>query len=668
MKKFLLFLMFALFCIPWAANAQQALPYSYGFETSLATDGWSSTASDDSGINTNGAHTGSYGFAFVYEDENSYLVSPQLTGGTNGVLVSFYYKAYNSSYLDHFKVGYTTDASVTDPSAFTYGDQITSSNSWQEYTAELPAGTVRIAIWYDEGNYDDGWYLFLDDFTFEALSSCASPTGLAINYTEGATSAVVTWSGDASSYNINVNGTVINGVSSPFTLNNLELATAYTVKVQADCGNEQSNWVNAGSFTTPCPETFAIPYAYGFENATAINCWTLSPSDNIIVDDQDSEFAYSGNNMLFLNYTTNPPQYVISPELSGIENGLHVEFWYRQYTNGVETFQVGYSTTDNDPNSFTWGEEITASTTYQRFSANYPAETKYVAVKHTANDQYYLFLDDFLFEESASCLEPSGVHAANATTTGATLSWNSGGEESAWDIFVTDDATITPDGTTTPTVANVAENPYALTGLNSGTTYYVYVRAICGENEVSAWSSAAIFNTECNAMALPYTYDFEDATLPVCWNTIVENTSYTGINVMAPSSSSTNQVLAFYMGTSQNPALAAVLPEVDADYPLNGYQITFDACYANSSSSSMTAGKLGIGIMTDPTDLSTFTLIEEVDITDGFSTFGSHTVMFNNYPGNGQYIAIKDITILGVNVFDGDVLAVARIVVEHHSV
>ncbi len=637
-KTLLIMLLMALFT-PLAMNAQQSLPYEYGFENNnLATDGWISSGSNGV-ISTAAAKTGTYGFRFEYSTSDVYLMSPILSGGTNGVDVSFYYKAYSNSYLDHFNVGYTTDENMTDPSRFTYGSLVTSSTSWQEYTASLPAGTVRVAIKYDSDNYNDGWYLYLDDFTFEAISSCAKPTDLAIDYREGATTATVTWRGDARSYNVDVNGTieVVNGNS--YTIRDLAPATAYTVKVQADCGDEQSGWVNAGSFTTPCPETFAIPYAYGFEDAAGINCWTLSPSNNISLDDQDSEFAHSGNAFLFLNYTTTPPQYVISPELSGIVNGLHVEFWYSQYENGVETFQVGYSTTDNDPGSFTWGDEITASTTYQRFSANYPAETKYVAVMHTANDQYYLFLDDFLFEESASCLEPTGVQVADVTTTGATLSWNAGGEESAWDIFVTDDATILPNDATTPTVANIADNPYALTGLTSGTTYYVYVRAICGENEVSAWSSTAIFNTECDAMALPYTYDFEDATLPVCWNTIVENTSYTGINVMT----AITQVLAFYMGTYQNPALVAVLPEVDAAYPLNGYQITFDACYASSSSSNMTSGKLAIGIMTDPTDVTTFELIEEVAITDDLSAFGSHTVMLNSYTGDGQYIAIKDI-------------------------
>ena len=496
-------------------------------------------------------------------------------------------------------------------------------------------------------------------FTYEPASNCAKPTDLAVNYTSGATTATVTWSGDARAYNIDVNGTVTNGVTSPYTLGNLTPNTTYTIKVQSDCGDEQSGWALAGSFTTPC-SAYAIPYAYGFEDENDMTCWSMVniPSDatgltgvqtNAWAESNlDDDFARSGNNFFFFLYYAYssqgaPFQTLISPELSGISNGLHVEFYYSGYSNGIETFKVGYSTTDNDPDSFIWGNEITASSSYQRFSANYPAETKYVAVQHTSDDQYYLFLDDFLFEESASCLEPSNVQVADVTTTGATISWTAGGEETAWDIFIIDDATVEPDDTTTPTVAGTEDNPYSLTDLDPATIYYVYVRAICGEDEASAWSSPVIFNTECNAMALPYNYGFEDATLPVCWNTIVENTSYTGINVMAPSTSSTNQVLAFYMGTSQNPALVAVLPEVDEAYPLNRYQITFDACYANTSSSSMTSGKLGIGIMTDPADFSTFELIEEVNITVSYSSFGTYNVWFNSYTGNGRYIAIRDI-------------------------
>lgn len=637
MKKSLFLLLLICFAFIGVARAQQALDYYYGFEDgNLSNDGWiANITSTYSGIKSGGPeHTGSYGFAFNYSEQNGSLISPLLTGGDRGVNVSFWYKEYNSSYGDEqFYVGYTTDETVTNVNSFTYGDIVTASTTWQEYTNLFPAGTKRIAIKYV---YNDAYYLFLDDFSFEAFSTCDKPTDLTISYREGDTEATVTWQGRADTYNVDVNGTIesVNGLS--YTIRDLVPATTYYVKVQANCGDELSGWVTA-DFSTPCPETYAIPYAYGFEDGAGLNCWTATTNGNII----NEGFPRTGEGCFMFNYTTTPPQYLISPELSGIVRGLHVEFYYRQYTNGTETFKVGYSTTDNDPESFTWGDEITASTSYQRFSANYPAETKYVAIQHTADDQYYFFVDDFLFEESASCLEPSGLQVANITTTGASISWTAGGEESAWDLYVTDDATVVPDENTTPSYANTSENPYSLGNLTPGTIYYVYVRAICGDNEMSAWSSPVVFNTECEGMSLPYTYGFEDSVLPVCWNVINTNTGYCGVDIMAPSSSSTNRVLAFYLGSTAT--LVAVLPEVDAAYPLNGYQISFDACYANTSSSSMTAGKLGIGIMTDPTDFTTFELVQEVDVTSGFSTYESFTVMFNNYTGTGHYIAIQDI-------------------------
>ena len=324
---------------------------------------------------------------FGYSDEGAYLMSPILTGGDRGIVLSFYYKVYSSSYVDHFKVGYTTDATVTDPSEFTYGAQVTNgTTSWQEYTATLPAGTVRMAIFYDDGNYDDGYYLFLDDFSFEAFSNCEKPTNLTIDYTEGNTTATVTWRGEARAYNVMVNGQIVSEgqEEDSYTIRGIELVNNYTVSVQADCGEEQSGWVSE-TFFSGCTETFAIPYAYGFENTADINCWTLSPDDNMGIDETNNAFAHNGNNFFTMNYTQNPPQYLISPELSGIVNGLHVEFYYSQYTQGEETFHVGYSITDNDPESFIWGDEINASSSYQRFSANYPAETKYVAIKHTSD-------------------------------------------------------------------------------------------------------------------------------------------------------------------------------------------------------------------------------------------------------------------------------------------
>ncbi len=662
MKKFLMILMFALFCIPWVANAQNTL-----------------TVCDGTTTNSN---IPVYGYSGDTQGTTSEFVIPATTEGMSSMTgmaitsMQFYVSsaagaAWTATFQVYMKeIDGTTLSGTTGPGnctvvytgtldatgttmtvvfdeGFTYnggnlliGTYVQTAGNWKSASFY---GIEATGAAYQSGGYNQNGaknFLPKTTFTYDRPSSCAKPTDLAVDYTDGATTATVSWRSEARNFNIDVNGTITAITENPYTLGGIEPATTYDIKVQADCGDEQSVWAST-SFFSGC-SGISVPYAYGFEQDAALDCWTVEYSDDSYAG-ITTNLPRTGDQCFWFYYTTTPGQYLISPAMSGFTNGLHVEFWYRGYDNGVETFQVGYSTTDNDPDSFTWGDVITATPTYTQFKANYPAETQYVAVKHLSNDQYYLFLDDFLFEESSSCLEPSSVHVADVTTTSATISWTAGASETAWDIFVTDDATVEPDETTTPTVAGTEDNPYSLTDLDPATIYYVYVRAICGEDEVSAWSSYAVFNTECNAMALPYSYDFEDETLPVCWNTIIENTSYTGINVMAPSSSSTNQVLAFYMGTYQNPALVAVLPEVDETYPLNQYQITFDACYANTSTSSMTAGKLGIGIMTDPTDFTTFELIEEVDITDGYSTFGTHNVWFNSYTGNGRYIAIRDI-------------------------
>ena len=97
--------------------------------------------------------------------------------------------------------------------------------------------------------------------------ACPKPTNLAVNY-EGGTTATVTWTGEATSYNIDVNGTVTEDVTSPYTLDNLELATTYNVQVQAVC-DTLSDWTSA-SFTTDlclpenmCEITFVLTDNYG---------------------------------------------------------------------------------------------------------------------------------------------------------------------------------------------------------------------------------------------------------------------------------------------------------------------------------------------------------------------------------------------------------------------
>ena len=261
-KRNLLLMLLLAIGLPWAANAQKAIPYSYGFEDSnLATDGWTQqTSSSSSRIYSGGnAHEGNYLFGFHYSENPGYLISPLLMGTNNGVALEFYYANYSSSYNEKFQVGYTTDENVTDPSAFTYGAEITCQTiapSYTKYENTFPAGTKRIAIKYI---YTNGFYLYLDDFSFTTPASCPKPSNLVCTaYT--ANTATLNWTENGTATNwvlqYSTDNTFATGVQSVNVSNTpskqltgLTAETTYYARVKADCGGgDQSDWSNTCEF------------------------------------------------------------------------------------------------------------------------------------------------------------------------------------------------------------------------------------------------------------------------------------------------------------------------------------------------------------------------------------------------------------------------------------
>ena len=118
---------------------------------------------------------------------------------------------------------------------------------------------------------------------------------------------------------------------------------------------------------------------------------------------------HSGNQLLLSTCVSDgdpipeTDHWLISPELMG--NEQEISFFARAITDsyGNETFEVLYSATDDDVDSFiSLDNEWFNATDWTEFTFTLPEGAKYFAIRHTAQDIFGLLLDDVTFERGAS--------------------------------------------------------------------------------------------------------------------------------------------------------------------------------------------------------------------------------------------------------------------------
>ena len=273
--------------------------------------------------------------------------------------------------------------------------------------------------------------------------------------------------------------TEVNVTETAYTLTGLTPETAYTVKVRSVIPDETCPWSDEVSFTTteinPVPRDIAITAAHstatvkwlGFSDSYGVQYRKTPSITNPIYSEgfegdnldgtlehcvesttvrEDVLVAHSGNRGFAFSWSENPPQYLISPQLTGVTEGMKLQFWYRNYANSnnyTETFHVGFSSTTNETDAFTFGSEITASDElWHLYSCDVPSGTKYICLKHTSDDQFFLFIDDIVVgtETAAGQWQTVSTNEASATITGLDADTEyelqvqgiAGGATSAW--------------------------------------------------------------------------------------------------------------------------------------------------------------------------------------------------------------------------------------------
>ena len=298
------------------------------------------------------------------------------------------------------------------------------------------------------------WYhgIGIDNVRITQDNDCAKPTNLTIDYTGGTTS-VVSWTSDASDFNLDVNGTIISNVTNPYTFENLNLASSYTIKVQAVCDNgHASNWSNPAILKTDlCPPENQCTISYVLSGGYEEN-------DDF---DKGDLFNWLDSYIRVVDVGTN--------EVLAIWTHTG-EFW--------ETSTGSLALCDGRQVRFEWYEEEDAGLAFD----DYCTFTVYDAIGNIIFSGNHGFYSPVLYEHNCyACNKPENLTVNYTGGITAQLDWTSNAP--AWYLDVNG------------TITTINEKPYTLTGLTLNTNYEVKVKPIC-DDENAEWSDPISFVTD----------------------------------------------------------------------------------------------------------------------------------------------------------------------------
>ena len=341
------------------------------------------------------------------------------------------------------------------------GFQVTNWGTTCPSISWLGEGQAETTALYNNANGSHVWSTtvtkaqFLPKTTFEytpggEAPAVVKPKNLTVNYT-GGTTAEVSWTSDAEAFDIDVNGTVTENVSSPYTLTDLYLGTTYTIKVRAKSGSDMSDWTNPVSFTTDlcleedqCLITFELTDSYGDSwNGNAIK--VVDVETGKVLGQFTNENLDGTNGEETNTYTL------------AVCNGRNIEF---QWVNGSYPHEASWVIKDVNGDVITEGTGNTSMST---------------------GDVLATYLVDCT---PPTCAKPKDLAVNYEGGIEATVNCTSDAE--SFDVSLED--------------INVWENvtmPFTIpVELDLATTYNVKVRANCSATEHSDWTNPVSFKTD----------------------------------------------------------------------------------------------------------------------------------------------------------------------------
>lgn len=574
MRKFTLLLGLFFASQSWGQTCDPAPSYVENFEsvtvpllpacttTSGNTNNWATFNNPGNGFTSKALR-----YNGIAQNANAWFFTKGIAM-TPGTYYKVYYKYGNNgtTFTENLEVTFGTTGTSADPLFQTHS--VTGGTP-----AELNIGMFPAP--QDAGTYYFGFHaasppsqgnIYIDDITIEPLV-CGMPSNVQVN-TVSNNSAAVSWSpttgGNMTMFSVyqyayaTTDTPPADGTYSPqasVLIEGLTPGTTYYLFTRSLCGPVWSDWTEGIPFTTsPCAVS-ALPYVQDFETATvpALPECTLGSivetgNQWVTVNNPGSGFANNALHYADSDETANAWFFTKAVVLT---QGSHYKISYKYGNDGTTTTENLKSVLAISPNpasvttTIASHEDISGGTAVSysspaAFSVNTSGIYYLGFNAYSDASQGSLYLDDIVIEEW-TCSVPADISISAITTTGATATWEATGNPAVGYLYAFNTTGEEPNNQQFVNALTIN-----LTELEPATTYYFFVKGICGP-VIGEWSEPVVFTTPaCTATTVPYSLDFEDLfvpSIPGC--TQIDTAENNWATVNNPGSGFTSNTLAF---------------------------------------------------------------------------------------------------------------------------
>lgn len=563
--------------------------------------------------------------------------------------------------------------------------------NFKSYTG--PKDGVIAIVWDDVRGMAENTINYIDELKVEHVSECTPPQNIALDVK--ASSVTMSWSASQQNFwevvvvknsaltvtekdktfeEIKRLGKVVyadtlvwmgdQAQAPEFTIDSLKDQTDYVLYIRTVCNGDAAWWTEL-PFHTPCPNA-KFPFKEDFEKYTSgaapsqMGCWQmvnyLGTWNPIIT---------SGNGGKVLELWTSGTSYrcvAMMPPIEGELSDMMLSFETRSYGSGAtstSTLFVGTMADIDDQSTFIPFDTIrnTGGSEFKKVRLilrDYNLEYNNIAFSSglEAGMSSDVLIDNIELRD-ATCMEAYNFRQTDEDANSVDFAWDGLSSNDEWEIRILNRnvslENVASGNYDTVNVAIINDTlvtgkAFHVEGLQPITTYYAYIRVLCGD---SLWVMYPI-QTACEKLDpnKPNKETFEsyasgtsysDSYQAQCWtvgNGGTTSTSYIPYVYKSTTYSSSGQNTYRMYGSEYYDYVPAyvVSPEIDVTH-MKELAVSF-YMYASTSNSWI------CGVMSDPNDLSTFVVLDSVK---GTGSSEQYTYDLSEYealiPATAKYFA-----------------------------